>query len=342
MGGTISRRAFSLGMTSGLMAVVPGRMGYAQGARLKTTIANAAGNLNLAVQELLRRQGYMEEFGLEPTFLNVADGGKILGGLLSGDLDSSMMSGFGQVFPAIEKGAKLKIIAATSLSPSLALFTSKPEVKSLKDLEGRVVGTGSLGALLHQLSVALLQKNGVDISKVRFVNIGASGDVFRATTMGTIDAGTGEAAILEDMSGYSVRLIPGGNMTTELSEYTYQAAWTTDRVIETKRDILVRSLAAQAKLYRFLHKPESREPFLKARAKVLPNSPPSEAVAQWNYIQHYKPYATGLIMSEERFRYMQQLNVDLKIQSAVMPLARVADMSLAEEALRLLDKSEGK
>ena len=97
MAGTISRRGFSLGMTSGLMAVVPSCPGFAQGTRLKTTIANAAGNLNLAVQELLRQQGYMEEFGLEPTFLNVADGGKILGGLLSGDLDSSMMSGFGQV-----------------------------------------------------------------------------------------------------------------------------------------------------------------------------------------------------------------------------------------------------
>ena len=342
MGRMISRRGLCLGMTSGLMTFAPISAGVAQGARLKTTIANAAGNLNLAVQELLRQQGFMEEFGLEPTFLNVADGAKILGGLLGGDLDSSMMSGFGQVFPAIEKGAKLKVIAATSLSPSLALFTSKPEVKTLKDLEGRVVGTGSLGALLHQLTVALLQKNGVDLSKVRFVNIGASGDVFRATTMGTVDAGTGEAAILEDMTGYSVRLIPGGNMTTELSEYTYQAAWTTDRVIETKRDVLVRSLAAQAKLYRFLHTPESREPFLKARAKVLPNSPAREAIAQWNYIQHYKPYATNLLMSEERFRYMQQLNVDLKVQNAVMPISRVADMSLAEEAIRLVNKSEGK
>ena len=86
MGHMISRRGFALGMTSGLMASVPSSGGFAQGARLKTTIANAAGNLNLAVQELLRQQGYMEEFGLEPNFLNVADGAKILGGLLGGPL----------------------------------------------------------------------------------------------------------------------------------------------------------------------------------------------------------------------------------------------------------------
>ena len=42
---------------------------------------------------------------------------------------------------------------------------------------------------------------------------------------------------------------------------------------------------------------------------------------------------------EERLRYMQQLNVDLKVQNAVMPMSRVADMSLAKEAIDLLEKS---
>ena len=59
MGQTISRRGFTLGVTSGLMAGAPLSASRAQGARLKTTIANAAGNLNLAVQELLRQQGFM-------------------------------------------------------------------------------------------------------------------------------------------------------------------------------------------------------------------------------------------------------------------------------------------
>ena len=40
--------------------------------------------------------------------------------------------------------------------------------------------------------VALLLKHDVELSKVRFVNIGASVDVFRAIVFGTIDAGAGE------------------------------------------------------------------------------------------------------------------------------------------------------
>ena len=75
---------------------------------------------------------------------------------------------------------------------------------------------------------------------------------------------------------------------------------------------------------------------MKARAVVFPSATAAEGEAQWNYIQHFKPYAVDLTLDEERLRYMQQLNVDLNVQGKVLPYAQVADMSLAREALALL------
>src|SRR5262249_58995826 len=97
-------------------------------------------------------------------------------------------SGFGQVFPAIERGADLAIINAATLIPALALFSAKPTVRSLKDLEGKVVGVGSIGALIHQLTATLLRKYAVDVSAVRFVNIGSNTDTFKGVMAGTVDA----------------------------------------------------------------------------------------------------------------------------------------------------------
>ena len=320
----------------GLMRIAPTNA-FAQGAaRQRVSIVNAAGNINLVMQELMKQQRFLEDFGLEPEVANVADGSKMVGAILGGDVDCSTMSGFGQIFPAIERGAKLKIIAGAGLLPSLAVFTSKPAVQSLKDLEGRTVGTGSLGALLHQLVVALLRKKGVDVSKVRFVNIGSSADVFRATVVGTVDAGLGEVAVIDQAEKFKVRPVPGGNMALELPEYTFQGAWTSDRAIETKRDTLVRTLAAYAKLYRFTHKPEARERFLKAYLTVLKSGTQDDAISMWDYVQRYKPYAENLTLTPERLRYMQQLNIDLDVQKTIMPFERVADMSLAQEALKLL------
>lgn len=122
--------------------------------------------------------------------------------------------------------------------------------------------SGSIGALLRQLMVALLRKNGVDVAKVRFVNIGASVAVFRATVMATVDAGTGELAIIDQQDRY---------MALELPGYTYQGAWTSGEVIARKRDALVTTMAAYARLYRFVQSPDARDAFLAARKTLFPN-----------------------------------------------------------------------
>ena len=265
----------------------------------------------------------------------MADGNKILGGIYSGSIDVSPMSGFGQVFPAVEHGADIKIINAATLLPWQALFSAKPNVQSLKDLEGKIVGVGAIGSLVHQLTVTLLRKYSVDVSAVRFVNIGSSADVFKGVGAGTVDAGTGPASFVADAELYNVHAIPNGNMAEELKEFTYQAGWTSTRVIETRRDVLVRVLAAYAKLFRFVEQPSSQDAYLKARKVVFPSAPEREHLSEWNYLQKFKPFASDLMLSAERVRYMQQINLDFKIQNEMLPFERVVDMSLAQDAQKL-------
>jgi ABC-type nitrate/sulfonate/bicarbonate transport system substrate-binding protein len=308
------------------------------GQPMSVTIANASGAVNMTMQELMKQQGFLEEFGLAPNVMAVSDGSKILSGIVGGSIDLTTMSGFGQLFPAIERGANIRILAGAAVLPSLAVFSSKPEVRTLKDLEGRTVGTGSLGALLHQLMVAVMRKHDVDVSKVQFVNIGASVDVFKAAAMGTVDAGTGELAIIEQPDQYKVHLVENGNLAEQLPEYTYQGAWTSTALIDRERDKLVRTLAAYAKLYRFVQTPEAKDAFFKARKTVLSNSTEADTTAVWNVIQQYKPFASNLVLSEERLNYMQQLNIDLKVQKGMLPFDKVADMSIARDAIALLTK----
>ena len=299
-------------------------------------IATAAGGLNLTMSELLHQQKFLESFDLNPNVVAMADGTKILSGIYSGSIDVSPMSGFGQVFPAVERGADLKIINAATLIPALALFSGMAEVRSLKDLEGKVVGVGAIGALVHQLTVTVLRKYAVDVATVRFVNIGSNTDIFRGVMAGTVDGGVGPASFVDDAGSYKVHAIPNGNMSVELKEFTYQAGWTSRRVIESRRDVLVRVLAAYAKLFRFVQQPSAQDAFLSARKSVFPNAPEREHVAEWNYLQTFKPFTSDLMLSPERVRYMQQINLDFHIQTEMLPFDRVVDMSLAQDAQKLL------
>src|SRR5258708_9619805 len=91
----------------------------------------------------MKQQGYLQEMGLAPTITNVADGSKITGALIGGDVDLATVAGFGQVFPAIERGAKLKILAGACMLPPLPLHSSQPPLTTLQDPEGRTARPGA-------------------------------------------------------------------------------------------------------------------------------------------------------------------------------------------------------
>ncbi len=306
---------------------------HAQGASRKINIVNTSGGTNLVLAAIMKQQGIFEQFGLEATITNVADGAKLMGGILTGEMDICPLSGFGQVFPAIEKGAKMKVLAGGAVLPLQGIVTTKPEIKTLKDLEGKTVGTGSLGALIHQMCVAAMRKAGVDDTKVTFVNIGSSNDIFRAVAAGTVDAGSAE---VWQIGKNNVRALDGGRFWLDIPDYTYQAGFASDGAIQNKRETLVRALAAYAKLYRFIQDGDSKEAFLKGFATGMGKADDAAALEQWTFYQKYKPFASNLVLTPQRLDYMQNLNVSFKIQSKLLPFEQVADMSLANDAIKML------
>jgi ABC-type nitrate/sulfonate/bicarbonate transport system substrate-binding protein len=300
-------------------------------------LVGAAATAGAALQDLMKAEGFFKKFGVEPNIVSVADGSKLMGAVIGGSSDLVVISGFSQVLAAIEKGAKLKLIAATRFLADDVIYSKRPEIRRVKDIEGRTFGTGSPGALLHHLTVALLRKKGVDPAKVRFVNIGSSSDVFRAVVAGTVDAGIALNDVYPEREHYGVHALEDGLVYDELPEYPYQGSYSSDRAIATKRDLLVRTLAAYGTLYRFINGPNSRDAFIRSRIAVTKGTTgAAEGVAEWEFIQKYKPYAGDLVLSQERVQYMQQLNLELGLQKKILPYEQVADMSLARDALKLM------
>jgi ABC-type nitrate/sulfonate/bicarbonate transport system substrate-binding protein len=349
MSDLINRRTALKGLAgTGVMSVGPlGLLASACAPKkqegLPVTIVSSQGPQVLAIQALIAAKGWFQEAGLQAKVISVASGTNVVGSLVGGTADICIFAGFSQLLAAIEKGAALKILGGASIKGQQALFSKNPDVQYVKDLEGHTVGTGAVGAQLHQAVTALLRKKGVDISKVRFVTIGSSGDTFRAVVSGTVDAGNGQADVLSSLERLGVHMIKDGDYATELPEYTWQASFSTLNAIRDKREALVRSLAAYCKAFRYVQNPGSKDDYVKAY--LVANSgrdaeqSTADAVSQWNYLQERKIYAEDLVLSPERVQYMQELNMELGIQKKILPYEQVVDVSLAQEAVALLAKS---
>lgn len=319
------------------VSVAGSRTVFAQAKSQEVNIVNTRGTATLTMQELMKRRGGLEEMGIKANILYVADASKLMGSLISGENDICMFSGIGTVLTAIEKGAKIKLVAGALIKPEHAVYTKNPAIKSIKDLEGKTLASGSSGALLHTMWIALLRKYGVDETKVKFVNIGGTPDVFRAVVAGIVDAGISEIDVYQEQEKYGVSVIKEGDLWKELPGFTFQGAYASEDAIKNKREALVKTLAAYAKLYRYVASPQSKQDFIDAQVGVLGGVPnPANAQWQWQFFMDTQIYATDLVMSEERIRYMQDLNLSLGVQKRLLSYSEATDMSLARDALKLL------
>jgi ABC-type nitrate/sulfonate/bicarbonate transport system substrate-binding protein len=304
---------------------------------LELNIVDAGGPHELVTIELMRAQGYLERMGVTVNRTLVYNGNDAARLLVDGKVDASMQIGFGPTLAAIVGGAPIRVIAGANLLTVHAVYSNKADIRRLKDLEGRVVGIGARGALVHQLMFAALTKQGVDPAKVNFVTIGNSATIFKALLRGEVDAGFGETDVYEHQAQYGVHVLEDAVLWEQLPEFPNQASTATQAALRDKREALVRTLAAHALLYRFLQSPDSWEAYAAASAIGLPGSDPQEARTQWNFYQRTRPFAVDLQLPPAQLKYMQELNVAMGLQPQVLPQDAIMDTSLAREALALID-----
>jgi ABC-type nitrate/sulfonate/bicarbonate transport system substrate-binding protein len=299
-------------------------------------IVNTSSNSTLVQQALLEQLGYLDEFNIKATTTNVADGTKLMGSLISAESDICVLSGFSQVLPAIEKGAKLKVVAAANQLIAQALYSSNPEIKTVADLKGKTVGTGAIGALLHQMMVALLRKHGVDPSDVQFVNIGSSAAVFKSVVAGKVDAGPAMTDVYDQQTAYGVHAV--ADFWSELPEYPYQGSYASQTAIDEKREGLVRVLAAYCKMYRFMmDDPNAEEAFMQAYKTAIGASDEAQGRMMVKFTRENKTYSRDLILTQTQIDYMQGLNLEFGIQKSQLPFDQIVDLSMAKEAAKLVE-----
>jgi len=331
----LSRRALLRSAAVAALAGIAARDAAASDA-LKVDFIVTQGTAGLTLADIAFTQGFIRAQNLEAKSLEVSDASKAIAALIGRSSDICLWSGFGGVLAAIERGAALRIVAGSLLSPTDAVYSAKPHIRRIADLAGKTIGVGALGAQLHQVMLAVLRKHGIDAGRVTFRNVGSSTDIFRAVVAGTVDAGPAEIDVFDQQAKYHVHALEGGNLWSELPDFTWQASYTSQDAILRNRAGLVRILAAFGKTYRYVSSAASREAWIASYLKVTHKTDPGGAEAQWRFIQKYHPYAVDLVLQPERVQRMQQLNVELGVQKRVLPFESVADMSLAREAMALI------
>lgn len=130
--------------------------------------------------------GFEKKRGLDVEMFTFKGDALALKSMIAGELDSYIGTPGGPMIAA-SRGADVKIAGCTWPGLTYALYT-KPTVKSVADLKGKVISVSAPGSLPDLFARAALRESGLTPEDVKFVVAGSDSDRIRAVMAGVADA----------------------------------------------------------------------------------------------------------------------------------------------------------
>ncbi|MBI3079275.1 MAG: ABC transporter substrate-binding protein [Deltaproteobacteria bacterium] len=173
---------------SGLLAValLLGLLGAGQAQTVRVGVTTKA--LDYLPIFLGKEKGLFREEGVNAELFVLGTSVRIFPALIGGSIevfDSTLFV----VLLGIEKGEKVEILGATTKHAQFHLVT-KPEIRQVKDLTGKRVGSTGVGSGHYFSLIAFMEKQGMKFpGDYSVLTIGGTPEVWRSLEAGSIDAG---------------------------------------------------------------------------------------------------------------------------------------------------------
>ncbi len=185
---------------------------------INVTYPNCPFNLQLIV---MRHNGLLEkEFakdGIKIKFHNITNGVKQVKAAATGKVDICGSLNTTSIIVAAGQNIKLNIVRAVCNSTdTMALMTTNPNIKSVRDLKGKTIACVSKHNS-HQLLLAVLAKNNMTIKDVNYIPM-SNAETYNAMLAGKVDVGILAATEVVNAKkrGARVLTIAKGLMRTKL------------------------------------------------------------------------------------------------------------------------------
>src|SRR5262247_4454319 len=152
----------------------------------KIRFAYPAKSLNYLPVMLGRDKGIYQAEGIDLQLVLVTSTIQVAA-LTTGDIDFSGAQS--QVMAGAARGLPVKVVGFLTVKPSFWLM-AKPEIKTMADLKGKIIGITAIGSSTDTLARFLVSKNGLAPDReVAFIGTGTTSNILTAMKAGTVDAG---------------------------------------------------------------------------------------------------------------------------------------------------------
>ena len=306
--------ALSLALTPVVLTV------HTAGAAERVAIATPSRGLFEFPVVVAMRKGYFKDEGIDVDKVQMqpALGVKAL---ISGDVD--YLLAWGSALRAAVTGVPIKAVVGMASRP-LHVLVARPEIKTPRDLKGKIIGVDSVAGTVDYLSRLAARHFGLEPEKdVKIIVTGESPTRLAALHAGSIDATPIDIAfaVKAEDQGFR-RLIYLG----DLIELPLSGIAVTDQKLRTQREQVKKVVRAALRGTRFMK--QNRAETVQMLADYLRITPAQSARA---YDASINSFTDDGIISDKGVSLDVQLTKErLKITKDI-PLSQLVDWSLVKE-----------
>jgi len=271
---------------------------------------------------IAQERGFFRQEGLLAEVVQVR-GNIGVTALLSGDAHA--VNNVGTVIRAMERSDLPVKVITQSLKKNLFWLVTKPEVKSLNELKGKIFGTTTFGGAQHLAAARLLQKAGLNPDKDITVVIG--GDVpaqLQSLVSGTIQlAALSPPTVILARDKFKLKI--HGSTLDDLPNLQNGLAFT-EKMLREKRELVRRILRARSRAHRYFWENE------RGTAEVLANYLKVELpIALESYRLARPAFTTNGLATEKEVEDFLRADAEVLKLKEPAPAARIFDFSLQKE-----------
>ena len=289
----------------------------------RVRFAYPAKSLNYLPITLGRDKGIFQSENIDLQMILVASTIQVAA-LTTGDIDFSGAQS--QVMAGAARGLAVKVVGFLTVKPSFWLM-AKPEIKSMAELKGKVIGITAIGSSTDTLARFLIAKHGLMPDRdVAFLGTGTTANILTSMKAGTVDAGV----LSPPFNAWGKQL--GYRTLAYFGDYVEQSLsglGTSDKLIREKPELVRRMLGATIKSLRYIQqRPAETMQFIAKEWNV------DAAAADELYRSMLPAFSKDGGMDEKGIRDALKRETERMNLKEETPLTKVLDLRMLREVQR--------
>ncbi|HEY7220375.1 MAG TPA: ABC transporter substrate-binding protein [Candidatus Binatia bacterium] len=321
-----ARLAFVLAVIAVMLGSLANRATFAAGRELeKVRIGYSVGGLIPFPIIVAKENRFFEQAGFDVELINIPPTIAVTA-LVSGDIQYVIFAG--TTLNAAVRGLPVKLVMVYNDRPLFSLM-SRPEIRSIKELKGKVLGVATLTSGESFLSRRLLKDAGIDADKEMTLRvIGNTPDRLQALRAGAVDATTLTVPvdILAERMGLRRLVFMGETLESINGGFGVSDRWLRERPDQIKKIITVA----------FRGMAHARAKRVDSVSLIMAKWKMERDVAEKAFDLMIKTWTDTGVASDQALQEAIDESLRVTKTNKTVPISQVADFTLAREVYREL------